>query len=69
MSKLKATALAFALIASFGGTLPVQADETCNSPYTTKLIKGQEDFVHVWTLGVKGMAKFAQSRYATGSGF
>ena len=27
-------------------TLPVrdaQADETCNSPYTAKLIKGQED--------------------------
>ena len=31
------------------------ADETCNSPYVTSLIKGQEDFVHVWTLGVKGM--------------
>ena len=32
-----------------------RADETCNSPYMTGLIKGQEDFVHVWTLGVKGM--------------
>ena len=31
------------------------ADETCNSPYMANLIKGQEDFVHVWTLGVKGM--------------
>jgi selenium-binding protein 1 len=31
------------------------ADETCNSPYITNLIKGQEDFVHVWTLGVAGM--------------
>src|SRR3984885_7808622 len=31
------------------------ADETCNSPYMTGLIKGQEDFVHVWTLGVPGM--------------
>ena len=30
------------------------ADETCNSPYMSKLIKGQEDFVHVWTLGVEG---------------
>ncbi len=30
------------------------ADETCNSPYMTGLIKGQEDFVHVWTLGVEG---------------
>jgi selenium-binding protein 1 len=32
-----------------------RADETCNSPYTTKLIKGQEDYVHVWTLGVEGL--------------
>ena len=32
-----------------------QADETCNSPYMSGLIKGQEDFVHVWTLGVPGM--------------
>jgi methanethiol oxidase len=32
-----------------------QADETCNSPYMGKLIKGQEDFIHVWTLGVKGL--------------
>jgi selenium-binding protein 1 len=31
------------------------ADETCNSPYTTRLIKGQEDYVHVWTLGIGGM--------------
>jgi methanethiol oxidase len=31
------------------------ADETCNSPYMSNLIKGQEDFVHVWTLGVKGL--------------
>lgn len=33
----------------------VNADETCNSPYMTGLIKGQEDFVHVWTLGVEGL--------------
>jgi selenium-binding protein 1 len=31
------------------------ADETCNSPYMANLIKGQEDFVHVWTLGVEGL--------------
>jgi len=31
------------------------ADETCNSPYVSNLIKGQEDYVHVWTLGVKGV--------------
>ena len=45
---------AFMLIA-LGPTVPSQADETCNSPYTAALIKGQEQFVHVWTLGVKGM--------------
>ena len=30
-------------------------DETCNSPYMAKLIKGQEDYVYVWTLGVEGL--------------
>jgi methanethiol oxidase len=35
--------------------MPAQADETCNSPYMSKLIKGQEHYVHVWTLGVDGM--------------
>ena len=40
----------------FGVSLPdAFADETCNSPYISNLIKGQEDFVHVWTLGVAGM--------------
>jgi len=34
---------------------PALADETCNSPYLSNLIKGQEDFVYVWTLGVPGM--------------
>ena len=38
------------------GMLPAvtQADETCQSPYMAK-ISGQEDFVYVWTLGVKGV--------------
>ena len=31
------------------------ADETCNSPYMSRLIKGQEHFLHVWTLGAKGL--------------
>src|SRR6185295_2194677 len=35
--------------------LPASADETCNSPYMASLIKGQEDFVYVWTLGVEGL--------------
>ncbi len=30
------------------------ADETCNSPYMANLIKGQEDYIHVWTLGEPG---------------
>lgn len=50
-SLLCAGALAVAALLPAGAI----ADETCNSPYTTKLIKGQEDFLHVWTLGIKGM--------------
>jgi selenium-binding protein 1 len=42
-----------AIICAFAAA--TQADETCNSPYMSGLIKGQEDFVHVWTLGVPGM--------------
>ena len=37
------------------GAVTASADETCNSPYITKLIKGQEDYVYVWTLGVEGV--------------
>jgi methanethiol oxidase len=44
-----------ALAAAACFTLAAHADETCNSPYLAKLIKGQEDYVHVWTLGVQGM--------------
>ena len=44
----------FVLVATLTVSLPGLADETCNSPYMTGLIKGQEDFVHVWTLGNDG---------------
>jgi selenium-binding protein 1 len=44
----------FVLIAA-GCVAAVNADETCNSPYISKLIKGQEDYVYVWTLGVEGL--------------
>ncbi len=44
-----------ALLAAAAIAGPALADETCNSPYMARLIKGQEDFVHVWTLGVKGL--------------
>ena len=48
---IRATVLGAALLIC-GASL---ADETCNSPYMTGLIKGQEDYVHVWTLGVEGL--------------
>ena len=48
--------LSFAFAAIIGvAAHPLHADETCNSPYMSGLIKGQEDFVHVWTLGVPGI--------------
>jgi selenium-binding protein 1 len=34
---------------------PTLADETCNSPFVRNLIKGQEDYVYIWTLGVDGV--------------
>ena len=34
--------------------MPVNADETCMSPYMAKIV-GQEDFVYVWTLGIEGL--------------
>jgi methanethiol oxidase len=43
------------LAAATLASMPARADETCNSPYMSGLIKGQEDFIHVWTLGVKGL--------------
>jgi selenium-binding protein 1 len=33
---------------------PLEADETCLSPYMAKIV-GQEDFVYVWTLGIEGL--------------
>jgi methanethiol oxidase len=45
-----ALALAAVLAAPFAA-----ADETCNSPYIANLIKGQEDYVYVWALGVEGL--------------
>jgi selenium-binding protein 1 len=45
----------FCIAAIMSVGIASHADETCNSPYMSGLIKGQEDFVHVWTLGVPGM--------------
>src|SRR5919198_2000418 len=40
---------------AFAASGVAAADETCNSPYIAKLIKGQEDYVYVWALGVEGL--------------
>ncbi|MBV8209274.1 MAG: selenium-binding protein [Burkholderiaceae bacterium] len=42
------------LLAAVAFSTAAGADETCNSPYTSGLIRGQEDYVQVWTLGVEG---------------
>jgi selenium-binding protein 1 len=46
---------AMGIAASIGLTSLSFADETCNSPFVSALIKGQEKFLHVWTLGLPGM--------------
>lgn len=48
-------ALAACMMGWAGLATQAVADETCNSPYISKLIKGQEDYVYVWTLGVEGL--------------
>src|SRR6185503_9704899 len=61
-SPLKGNALmksSFLIAAMLGGLiqlagLSVRADETCSSPYLTR-IEGQEEFLYVWTLGVEGL--------------
>ena len=49
-------ALVVSLLVFFGGgPTPVRADETCQSPFLPK-VTGQEDYIYVWTLGIKGVA-------------
>jgi len=52
MTRVRLGSLLLALLV--GGSI-AQGDETCNSPYMSGLIKGQEDFIHVWTLGEPGL--------------
>lgn len=52
---LLAMLLAILSMLLVGAAPPVAADETCNSPYLSRLIKGQEDYLYVWTLGVPGV--------------
>jgi selenium-binding protein 1 len=54
ISKIAAAVLATGLAGAAALPADVLADETSCSPFTP-LIKGQEDFVYVWTLGVKGI--------------
>ena len=54
-SWIRSLTCATALAAGMGFSATLLADETCNSPYMSNLIKGQESFVHVWTLGVTGL--------------
>jgi selenium-binding protein 1 len=43
--------LALAILVAAGAA---EADETCLSPYMAKIV-GQEDYIYVWTLGMKGV--------------
>ena len=54
MTRIPISALAVAAMLA-APAAPLLADETCNSPYTSRLIKGQEHYLHVWTLGVDGL--------------
>src|SRR5260221_12955656 len=51
-TRMRPGSLLFALLISAS---MAWADETGNSPYMSGLIKGQEDFIHVWTLGEPGL--------------
>jgi len=51
ISKVAAVGLSLGMLVQIPNTY---ADETSCSPFTP-LVKGQEDFVYVWTLGVKGL--------------
>jgi selenium-binding protein 1 len=48
-------AAAFAIGSLALAAVPAGADETCLSPYTASLVKGQEAYLHVWALGEKGI--------------
>jgi len=60
MKRPVAHGIALALVVSVlvfvgGGPTPARADETCQSPFLPK-VTGQEDYIYVWTLGIKGVA-------------
>ncbi|WP_020562887.1 methanethiol oxidase [Methylosarcina fibrata] len=52
---MQASALTASVLLLPSAGIPLaQADETCQSPYMAKIV-GQEDFIHVWTLGAEGV--------------
>ncbi|MES2561851.1 MAG: selenium-binding protein SBP56-related protein, partial [Pseudomonadota bacterium] len=55
LHRTSSRAAAILALLAFAAASLVYGDETCNSPYISKLIKGQEDYVYVWTLGVEGL--------------
>src|SRR4051812_7226520 len=55
LHRLSIAAAAILALVLFLAPHRAHGDETCNSPYISKLIKGQEDYVYVWTLGVEGV--------------
>ena len=55
MSQIISRSIATFAVACWAFAGAAFADETCNSPYISKLIKGQEDYVYVWALGVVGL--------------
>jgi selenium-binding protein 1 len=54
MAKLVAMVASVAMLGAMLLPAPLEADETCLSPYMAKIV-GQEDFVYVWTLGIEGL--------------
>ena len=52
LKKALSVAIVVSGISIYAGS--TYADETSCSPFTP-LVKGQEDFVYVWTLGMKGV--------------
>ena len=54
-SCVEARLVLLACLIAWSAVGPAVADETCNSPYISRLITGQEDYVYVWALGVEGV--------------
>src|SRR5712692_7906032 len=53
--RMRAFGFLLAGIVGLGWLGSAAADETCQSPFLPK-VTGQEDYLYVWTLGVKGVA-------------